>query len=95
MALLIQSDSCVRLQVRLQPKASRNAVVGIQQDYLKIALCAPPVDGAANKALCEYLAKLLGIAKSSVVLISGEKSRNKTVAIYGITMKNIEAAMSI
>jgi uncharacterized protein (TIGR00251 family) len=56
---------------------------------LKIRLQAPPVDGAANKALTSYLADLLGVSRHSVRIVSGESSRNKTVEVAGVTAERI------
>lgn len=74
---LSESAAGVVLQVQVQPRSSRNLIVGLQGDALKIKLTSPPVEGAANKACCAYLAKLFGVAKSSVELIAGDKSRKK------------------
>lgn len=74
----------IRISVRLQPRSANNQVVGWQNEALKIKVTAPPVDGEANKALVNYLAKSLGISKSSCKIIAGETSRNKTVEILGI-----------
>lgn len=63
--------------VRVQPKSSRNQVVGPHAGALKIKLTAPPVDGAANKPCLKFLAKLLGTAKSNIEIASGETGRNK------------------
>ncbi|MCK5844695.1 MAG: DUF167 domain-containing protein, partial [Victivallales bacterium] len=59
-----------------------------------ISLAAPPVDGKANKALRMFIAKKLSIPKSAVVLVSGEKSRNKTIACVGISVKRAESLRS-
>jgi hypothetical protein len=69
------------LSVWVQPKASRNAIQGVHGEALKIALTAPPVDGAANKACIAFLAKKLGLAKSAVAIVSGQTSRNKRILI--------------
>ena len=69
------------LNVRVQPKASRNAIIGVHGEALKIALTAPPVDGAANKACVAFLAKQLGLAKSALTILSGKTSRNKRLLI--------------
>lgn len=76
----------VAIRVYVAPRSSANRVVGVHNGALKVALTAPPVEGAANKALIEYVAKLLGVPRSSVTLVSGETSRNKTVSIAGIGM---------
>ena len=73
----------IRLAIRLQPRASRNQVVGMMGDRLKIALTAPPVEGAANAACQAYLAELFGVSKGSVRLVGGEKSRDKLWEIAG------------
>lgn len=72
------------LRVYVQPRASRNEVVGLHGEALKIRLTTPPVDGKANKALLAFLSKLLHIPKSSVSLHSGHQNRNKVVSIDGI-----------
>ena len=69
------------LDVLVQPRASRTAVIGTQGDSLKIALSAPPVAGAANEALCKLLAKEFGVAKGKVRLTTGSSSRRKRLAI--------------
>jgi uncharacterized protein (TIGR00251 family) len=72
------------LHVRVQPKASRNELRIENDGRIRVALTAPPVEGAANKALCEFLAKQLGCAKCAVTLEAGGKSREKTVRIAGV-----------
>ena len=69
-------------KVRVQPRSSKNQVVGAYGDALKIKLTAPPVDNAANKACGVFLAGLLSVAKSSVVIISGNTGRNKQVLVH-------------
>ena len=72
----------IRLRIHLQPRAASNRVVGLHGESLKIALTAPPVEGAANTALLRFLAFQLKIPISSLSLLSGEKSREKQVLIY-------------
>lgn len=72
----------VVLRVHLQPRASRDRVVGLHGEALKIALTAPPVENAANTALLAFLATLCGVARSSVSLVAGEKSREKRILIH-------------
>jgi uncharacterized protein (TIGR00251 family) len=86
MALRVQeANGRVRLSVRVQPRASRSEVVGIHGDALKIRLSAPPVDGAANAALIEFLADIFAVGRRSVRILAGESSRSKVVEIDGIT----------
>jgi uncharacterized protein (TIGR00251 family) len=70
------------LECHLQPKASNDAIAGIQAERLKIRITAPPVDGKANAHLLVFLAKAFGVAKSQVDLESGELSRHKRVRIH-------------
>ena len=69
----------VLFKIYVQPKASKNAVVGLHDDALKIRLTAPPVDGAANKMCIKFLSKQLDIPKSSIEIVSGQTSRTKHV----------------
>src|ERR1044072_4779820 len=78
------TPSGVTIRVYVAPRSSANKVAGAHNGALKIALTAPPVEGAANKALIEFLARLLGVPKGSIRLLSGETSRNKLVRIEGI-----------
>jgi len=68
-------------KIRVQPRSSRNQVVGLYGDALKINLTAPPVDNAANKACGIFLAGQLSVAKSSVAIVSGHTGRNKKVKV--------------
>ena len=74
-------DGDLHLRIYIQPKASRDEVVGLYGDELKIAITAPPVDGKANTHLIKYLAKQCGVAKSKVVITKGQLNRHKTVFI--------------
>jgi uncharacterized protein (TIGR00251 family) len=73
----------VLLRVKVQPRASRTAVVEVLGDRLKISLKAPPVDGKANAELCRFLARKLGVPKSHVEIVRGVSARQKTVAVHG------------
>ncbi|TNF50547.1 MAG: hypothetical protein EP304_02250 [Deltaproteobacteria bacterium] len=78
---LRQTDAGVEVFLYIQPRASRNKVVGLQGEELKVALTAPPVDGAANKACCLFIAKLSSLPRSCVRIISGETSRHKRLLL--------------
>ena len=86
---LRQVDAGVEIFLYLQPRASRNKVIGLQGEELKVSLTAPPVDGAANKACSVFLAKLCSLPKSSVKLISGETSRHKRLLLENVDLKEI------
>lgn len=79
----------VRICVRVQPKASRNAIIFEPEGRIRVALTAPPVEGAANKALVAFLAKEFGISKGAVQLVRGEKSRDKIVQLSGVCRDSI------
>ena len=69
----------MRLRVRVIPNAARSEVVGWVDDALKIKLQAVPEDGKANRALCELLAGKVGCRARQITIVSGEKSRIKTL----------------
>lgn len=69
------------LRLYIQPKASRDNIVGLHGDELKVAITAPPVDGQANAHLVKFLAKQFRVAKSHVVIEKGELGRHKQVKI--------------
>ncbi len=69
------------LHVRLQPKASRNEIIGVHDNQLKVRLTAPPIDGKANNALCKFIAKSFAVAPRHVELISGAHNRQKRLLI--------------
>jgi uncharacterized protein len=79
----------VLLRIHLQPRAARDRVVGSHGAALKIALAAPPVEGAANTALLTFLATLLQVPRSAISLQGGEKSREKRVSINTATPERI------
>jgi uncharacterized protein (TIGR00251 family) len=74
-------NNALVLRVRVQPRASRDAVAGLHADRLKIRLAAAPVDGKANDRLTEMLARLCDVAKSDVTILSGAGCRDKRVRI--------------
>jgi len=83
----------VVVQLQVQPRSSRNQLVGLQGNALKVKLTSPPVEGAANKACCAYLAKLFGIAKGSVELVGGDKSRQKRILLNGVSLQVAEEVL--
>lgn len=73
------------LAVVVVPRASRTVVDGEHDGLLRVRLAAPPVEGAANAALIEHLAKLCGLPRRAVTIVSGDSSRRKRVRLAGIT----------
>ena len=76
-----ERPAALRLHVHLQPRAARNRIVGWHGEALKVQVHAPPVEGAANAALVELLAKTLGAPRRAVRILQGSASRNKVVEI--------------
>jgi uncharacterized protein (TIGR00251 family) len=70
------------LEVLVQPKSSRDEIVGFQDGRLRIRITAPPEGGKANEHLRAFLAKKMGISKSQVEIVYGEKSRNKRIHLH-------------
>lgn len=82
------------IKVRVLPKSSRTEIIAIEDDTYKVKLTAPPVEGKANKALIALLARRLGIGKGRIEIVSGGRSRLKTVRIYGLSSKEVTSLMS-
>lgn len=81
----------MKLRVRASPNARQSEIIGWEDDpqagkVLRVKIAAAPVDGEANKALRDFLAKSLGLPKSRVVLEKGGASRFKTFEIPDGTM---------
>lgn len=80
----MQTHPEARIRVRLRPRGSRNELGRLNDGVLEAKVTAPPVDGAANKALCKLIAKRVGVAPSRVSVVRGERSREKLVRVKGI-----------
>lgn len=87
------SDGVV-LRVRVQPRSSRCELTPSEGDSLKVRVNAPPAEGAANKACREFLAKLFGIAKGRVEILSGAKSREKRIILKGLDKESVSSRIS-
>lgn len=86
-------SGATRIGIYVQPRASKSAVVGMHDGNIKIRLAAPPVDGAANTALVEFVADCLGVAKSRVRIVSGMTGRRKVLEIQGVTAQQVSEAL--
>ena len=80
----------VRFSVRLQPRASRNEIVGLQGSSLRIRVTAPPVDGLANEALIDFLSDSLGVSRRNVCIVTGQSSRTKVVEVSEVNLKAVQ-----
>ena len=91
---LVESENGTAIPVRLKPRARHNAIEGVREGALLVAVTAPPSEGAANAALLELLAKKLKCAKTSLHLQRGSKSRAKIV-LCPLTCEEITARLNL
>src|SRR3954465_14098503 len=90
---LKSQDNGILLSLKVQPRASRNAIGEAMGNELKVKVTAPPVDSAANEALVRFLAEVLGCSRGTVQLVRGQTSRHKQVLIQGMTISEVEAKL--
>ena len=77
-------------QVKVHPRARKNAITGVLGDSLKLALTAPPLEGRANDACIAFFADLLNVPRSSVRIAAGESSRQKLIRVAGVQAAQVE-----
>ncbi|MCU0588933.1 MAG: DUF167 domain-containing protein [Syntrophobacteraceae bacterium] len=83
------TDEGAVVEVHVQPRASRNELAGLHEGRLKLRLTAPPVEGEANRECVRFMARLLGVPPSSVVILHGRKSRGKTLLVRGVGVQDV------
>lgn len=88
------TDGGATLEVLVQPRASRPRLGPVHDGRLKVAVTAPPVDGEANAAVIELVAKQVGVPRSAVEVIAGAASRRKSLRIAGITAATVAATLA-
>ena len=86
---LTQTRDGVILPVRVAPRAARNAFAGVAEGALRVRLAAPPVEGAANRALLAFLADTLGLPKGGLEIARGERGRQKLIRVRGLTAEEV------
>jgi uncharacterized protein (TIGR00251 family) len=84
----------VEISVRVHPNAARNKVVGVTDGVWQVRVSAPPVKGKANQALITFLSGLLDVGKSRIDIIRGHTTRNKVIAISGLSQEDIMKRLS-
>ncbi len=84
-SFLIEGSGYITIAVRVQPGAKKSELVGAQGDELKIRIASPPVEGAANAALINFMAETLQVHSSMISLIRGSRNRSKVLKIWGIS----------
>ena len=93
--MIEERDGAVLLRVRVQPRASENEVRIEPDGRVRIALTAPPVGGATNRALTAFVAKTLGLPKRAVVLARGQKAREKVLHLSGTSAVEIREKLGL
>ena len=81
----------VELTVRVIPRARKTQCSGVRDQALVVRVAAPPVEGAANDALIEFFSAALRVPRRAVQIVSGDRTRQKRVAISGVTAEQIRA----
>jgi len=89
------SPSGATFAVRIHPRARKNAITGELGEALKLSLTAPPVEGKANAACIEFFANLLKVPRSSVTIAAGQTSRNKRIAVAGLTAQQLRDRLPV
>ena len=87
------TPSGATFQVKVHPRAKKNAITGEIGEALKLALTAPPVDGRANDACIAFFAEFLNVPRSSVTIAAGETSRNKLIRVRGMSAGEVEGKL--
>jgi uncharacterized protein (TIGR00251 family) len=82
------------VRLRVQPRASRDEIVGWQAGALRVRVTAPPVEGEANRAVAALLARALGVRPAAVSVVRGERGRDKLVRVEGLSVAEVEARLA-
>jgi uncharacterized protein (TIGR00251 family) len=89
------SPSGATFAIKVHPRARKNAITGELGEALKLSLTAPPVEGKANAACIEFFANLLKVPRSSVTIAAGQTSRNKLIAVAGLTAQQLRDRLPV
>ncbi|MBN2809544.1 MAG: DUF167 domain-containing protein [Deltaproteobacteria bacterium] len=90
-----ETSSGVTFKVHVQPRAARNRFQGMHDDALKIALTAPPVEGAANRLCRDFVAELLDLPRALVEVVGGHKSRRKMIHVESLSALELIGRLKI
>jgi len=91
MIRITTQDGGVTFPVKVVPRASRNEIAGIQGEAIRVRLTAPPVEGAANRALVKLLAGVLKVPEHDIEIVAGHAGRQKVVRVAGLSVHELEA----
>lgn len=84
-----QTAEGVIISLYVQPQAAKSEIIGTYNGALKMKIKAPPVDGKANAEIIRYLSEKLGLAKNKIEILKGDKSKNKKVLVYNVTLEEL------
>ena len=94
MSVLLRSDQRgVIFKVRVIPKSNKDEIVGVYGDALKLKVAAPPVRGKANEAIVSFLGSILGVSSDRVMIIQGERSKDKTILVWGKKIEEVKESL--
>jgi len=83
------------LRIHLTPRSARDEVLGLEGDVLRARVTAPPAEGRANEALLRLLAEALGVPKSTLRIVHGQRSREKLVSVEGLDAAEVRRRLEL
>ena len=95
MVTIHDTPSAATFVVKVHPRAKKNAITGEIGDALKLSLTPPPIEGRANEACIEFLAKLLKLPRSSVTIASGHNGRRKVIRVVGLSAEEVRKRIGL
>lgn len=87
------AEAAAVIRVRVQPRASRDEVLGWREGALRVRVGAPPLDGRANDAVAVLIARAAGVARSAVSVVGGQRGREKLVRVGGLSPAALRARL--
>lgn len=90
---IVEKPGSIEFAVRVVPRASRTEIVGEMDGAVKVRVSSPPVAGAANAEIVKLFAKLLGVSRSAVEIVSGQTSKTKRIRINGVEAAQFQGAV--
>jgi uncharacterized protein (TIGR00251 family) len=89
------NEEAILLKIHLLPRAFRDEICGLHGNAIRVKVTAPPIEGKANKALRRFFAEKLNLAVEQIEIVAGERSRDKTLRISGLSRVEIQRALGI
>jgi uncharacterized protein (TIGR00251 family) len=90
---MVKKTAQTEIEIRLTPRAAKNEITGKEGEVYRVKVTSPPIDGKANKALIELVSKRLGIPKRDIEMITGQRSRLKTLLIHSLSLAEVKAKL--